>query len=266
MIHKKNLVALITGPTSGIGKEISIILAKQGLDLILSSRNKERLNQLKNFITKNFNVKVHVFVTDLSKEDSAKKLVRQIKSKNLTVDVLINNAGVGLMGKSITLPLSSVVSMLMLNIVSLTYLANYFASEMVKKGYGWIMNVGSLVGFFPVPFFSSYSASKAYVLNYSLALREELKNTKVKVSCLVPGYVRTNFDDAAGITDKTYRFFSNFLGMSPEYVAKIGIKNMWQGTPVIIPGFLNQVFSFKIKIFKSLFTFFTGKILRNVCK
>jgi short-subunit dehydrogenase len=244
--NNQNIVktALITGASSGIGTEFARLLAAQGYNLILVSRNKDKLLKIKSDLEKSHKINISVIPFDLSQQDAADQLYQKCKKNRLHVDMLINNAGLGMFGQSTSIPTNLVAELINLNAVSLTNLCNVFAKEMVKKGQGEILNVGSLIGRQPAPYFSIYAASKSYVFNYSLALYTELKKQGITVTCLLPGFVRTNFDANAQIGSKKYREFSSKNSMTPERVAKIGLKGLFKKKPFIIAGFKNKFFYF----------------------
>lgn len=241
---KQNIVrtALVTGASSGIGTEFARLLAAQGHNLILVSRNKDKLLKIKSDLEKNHKINISVIPSDLSQQDAADRLFQECKKNRIHVDMLINNAGLGMFGKSISIPTNEVAELININAVSLTNLCNVFAKEMVKRGQGKILNVGSLIGRQPAPYFSIYAASKSYVFNYSLALHTELKKQGITVTCLLPGFVKTNFDANAKIGSKQYREFSSKNSMTPDRVAKIGLKGLFKKKSFIIPGFQNRFF------------------------
>jgi short-subunit dehydrogenase len=161
--------------------------------------------------------------------------------RGLEVELLVNNAGAGLFGPSADLAAEGVEAMLGLNVLSLTSLCALFGRDMKARGKGRILNVGSLAGNFALPYFASYAASKSYVLSYSLALRAELKKAGVSVTCVLPGYVRTSFDDSAGIASPAYRAFSAAAGMEAAAVARAGLHALDRGRPCSVAGASNKV-------------------------
>jgi short-subunit dehydrogenase len=194
-----NKLALITGASAGIGKELARYHAKQGGDVILVARRKEALDALKEELEKEFSIKAHVFTGDLSVAGSAEKLYGQVKSANHDIDILINNAGFGGHGKITTRKLEDDLSMIMVNIVSLVALTHLFAADMAKKGGGKILNVGSTAGFMPGPYQATYFATKAFVNSFSQAVDQELRDQGVTSTVLCPGYVETEFAQVANL-------------------------------------------------------------------
>jgi short-subunit dehydrogenase len=239
--------ALVTGASSGIGYEMTKQLAQKGCSVILASRSKAKLEEIKNEIEKNFTVKAFVLISDLSSLGSAEALYQECKKQGLSPDILINNAGVGMMGEAVAQNINEVQNMLLLNIVSLTALCRLFGSDMKEKGAGFILNVASMAGLLPIPYFTAYSASKHYVVQYSLALRSELKKSGVSVTCLLPGFTRTNFDQNAGVLPGGYQAFSEGMGMTALQVAKIGLKALFNRRKSVVAGFSNKIGAFFIR-------------------
>jgi short-subunit dehydrogenase len=181
-----------------------------------------------------------MIVADLSAQGAAQSLHSACRERGLAVELLINNAGSGLFGLCHELSIEKTEAMLGLNIVALSSLCALFARDMGAAGGGRILNVGSLAGNFALPYFAAYAASKSYVLSFSLALRAELKKSGIGVSCLLPGYVKTGFDEAAGITSPAYRSFSESAGMSADAVAKAGLSALDADRPFTVAGFGNK--------------------------
>lgn len=180
-------------------------------------------------------------IADLSARGAGIALHEQCAARGLAVELLVNNAGSGLFGKSAELPSDKVEAMLSLNILSLTSLCALFGRDMSARGRGRILNVGSLAGGFALPYFASYAGSKSYVLSYSLALRAELRASGVAVSCVLPGYVRTSFDDSAGIASTAYRSFSAKNGMDASAVARAGLRALDRDRPYAVAGARNKI-------------------------
>jgi short-subunit dehydrogenase len=236
--------ALVTGASGGIGREFALILARKGTNVILASRNAARLAGLKEEIERDGKARAEVIQADLSSPGGASHLYAECRKRGLVVDTLINNAGAGIFGRSVDIPQNEAEAMLSLNIQGLTSLCSLFGKDMEQRGKGRILNVGSIAGNQPTPYFASYAASKSYVLMYSLALREELKRSGVRVTCLEPGYVRTDFDENAKVASDRYKDFSRNHSMPAARVAAIGIRAMERGRAVTIAGFSNRVAAF----------------------
>lgn len=233
----KDLV-LITGASSGIGMEMSKTLASKQYDLVLTARRKDRLDQLKVALEAKYGIKVHVIVSDLGNSENAKSLFEAIKKKGLAVTMLINNAGFGAYGSFQEISLDKELEMIQLNISSLVVLTKLFATEMKERNYGRIMNVGSILSFFPFPYYSVYAATKAFVLSYSEALREELSGTNVSVTVLCPGPTDSEFASEKMLSTNAYQ---SFKPMDAEKVAKKGIEYMLGNRGTKVVGFMNKV-------------------------
>ena len=216
--------ALITGASSGIGKNMAYVLANKGIDLILVARNKEEMLNIKE------NVKVNVLVIELNllKEKNVFKLYEMCKDEN--IDILINNAGFGLFGIFTEADLTRELEMIDLNIKAYHILTKLFLKDFVEKDKGYILNVASSAGFMAGPRLSTYYATKNYVLKLTMAINEELRQSgsNVVVSALCPGPVNTNFNKVA------MGEFS-IKEASPKYVAEYAIDKMFKKKMIIVP-------------------------------
>ena len=216
--------ALITGASSGIGRDMAYYLSSKGIDLILVGRNIDALNSVKEQCKSN----VEIIDMDLSIEENVYKLYEITKDKN--IDILINNAGFGLFGNFVDTNLDRELNMIRLNIVAVHILTKLFLSDFIKRDKGYILNVASSAGFMAGPKLSTYYSTKNYVLKQSLAIYEELKQMKsnVKISVLCPGPVETNFNNVAGGSFNT-------KSATSDYVAKYAIDKMFKNKLIIIP-------------------------------
>lgn len=239
------MLALITGASSGIGRDMAYYLADLGYDLILVARRKERLEEIK----RNVKVNVKIIVMDLLNEKNVFKLYEKTKKDN--IDILINNAGFGLFGDFIKTDLKRELEMIDLNIKSYHILTKLFLNDFVKKDSGYILNVCSSAGFLAGPRLSTYYATKNYITKLTLAIYEELKhsNSNVSISALCPGPVNTEFNKVA-------KGVFNLKGLSSEYVAKYGINKMFKNKLIIVPGsfvklglFFNRLVPWKLSLF-----------------
>ncbi len=237
-VANKKKYALITGASSGIGKEIAYILAIKGYNLILASRKEDELNKIKNDLDNK--VDVIVIPIDLSETGSGFTLFNKVNDLNLNIEFLVNNAGFGLFGRSIEFDTSLVEQMCVLNMVTLTTLSNLFGKMMTKSGKGYILNVASTASYQPIPYFAAYSASKSYVLSFSKSLHQELKEFGVTVTCLSPGPTKTNFFEVA-LVGASKSFFSGKPTMNAEEVAEIGVNACFEGRSSIIAGGFNNI-------------------------
>ncbi len=188
----QNKTILITGASSGIGLEFANQLNEFGAKLIITARNKNKLNEL----AENYQGAT-VIPGDLSDKTFPSQLYNEIQSRGLDVDILINNAGFGSIGKLLKSDLETYESMVQVNITALTQLSHLFITDMAAKGKGGIINVASVAAFQPVPYMNVYSATKAYVKSFSLALHEEYSKKGIVVTAVCPGYTKTNFQNAA---------------------------------------------------------------------
>jgi len=227
--------ALITGASSGIGKDIALYLSKLGYDLIVVARRKDRLEELKKLCA----TKVEVITLDLSVANNCFKLYELTKKDK--IDILVNNSGFGLCGEFNTTDLDRELEMIDLNIKSLHILTKLYLSDMIKRNKGYILNIGSSAAFAPGPLMATYYSSKSYVLRLSESIYEEIKQMKsnVSISVLCPGPVETEFNDVANVN------FA-FKPLTSEYVAKYAINKMFKNKLIIIPGFsmkLSRIFS-----------------------
>lgn len=244
MLNLKNQTALVTGASGGIGLEICRLLYARGMNLVLVSRSGEKLKEVKRTLEAGPGGQVFVLPADLSKPGEAERLYKETKALNINVDVLINNAGSGLFGRALELGAEKTEAMLYLNMNSLAALCLLYGRDMAERGGGSILNIGSLVALMPIPYFSAYAASKSFVRSFSLSLRQELKAAHVRVSCLMPGYVRTNFDSAAGVQSESYKKMSESLAQGPEAVAKQAVSLIKSGQAIRISGLLNRIAAF----------------------
>lgn len=221
------LKALVTGASSGIGKEMAYYLDKLGYDLILVARDKVKLEEVQNKLSK----KSKIVIIDLANEKKIKDLYMLVKNEN--IDLLINNAGFGLFGDYEDVDLLKELEMIDVNVKAVHILTRMFLKDMDKRGSGRIINVASSAGLLKGgPLMSTYYATKSYVVSFTLAIYEELRRKKsnVKVSVLCPGPVNTNFNNVAGV-----KF--NIKSLSAEYVAKYAINQSLKNNKlIIVPG------------------------------
>ena len=194
----KGKLALVTGASTGIGYAIAKELAKRGANLIISAtaRSEEKLHELSSEI-KDLGSDCHIFLEDLSRLNSGRSLYDQIKLQNLHVDLLINNAGYGRWGTFHEVEMDDYTDMIQLNVTSLSELSHLFIPDMISKGEGGVINVGSVASLTPVPYSSVYAATKAYVLSLSEGLRYEYRNSNIRVMALLPGATVSNFGQVA---------------------------------------------------------------------
>ncbi len=222
------MVALITGASSGIGREIAHCLAERGYDLIVAARRRHRLMELKLELAEKYGVRVRIFCCDLSKPEECFRLYRE--ASRVQVDVLVNNAGFGVFGEFCETDLELELKMIDVNIKALHILTKLFLRDFMKRDHGYILNVSSLAGFMAGPEFSSYYASKNYVLQLTKAIYEELRyaGSRVSISAFCPGPVRTEFNEVSGAEFAV-------SGISDDAAARYAVDRMFARELIIIP-------------------------------
>ncbi|MEG0360745.1 MAG: SDR family NAD(P)-dependent oxidoreductase [Longicatena sp.] len=229
--------ALITGASSGIGRDMAIVLANMGVDLVLVARRGERLQQLKEALP----VHVEIFCVDISEKENCFALYQRVKDDN--INILINNAGFGDFGEFKKTSLDKDLQMIKTNIQAVHILTKLFLKDFVKKDDGYILNVASSAAFLPGPLMATYYATKSYVLRLSMAISKEFKKRRsnVSISILCPGPVQTEFNNVANV---------NFLmnGKKSEDVANQAISRMFMKKLLIIPGALMKTSYYLTKI------------------
>lgn len=230
--------ALVTGGSGGIGLEIAKELARKGFDIALVARRRDTLEAAAGQIEGKFDVMAHVFAADLRRSDAPDQIFDFLHNENLPIEVLVNNAGFGLGGEFSETELSRELEMIQVNIGALTHLTKLFLPPMVKRHSGRILNVASTAAFQPGPLMAVYYATKAYVLSFSQALAEELRNTGVTVTALCPGPTLTDFAEAAQMTNS--RLFTSFGVADADDVARYGVRAMLRGKRLAIPGIRNK--------------------------
>jgi len=225
--------ALITGGSAGIGAALAEEFARNGHDLALVARREERLRELGGRLTEAYDVDVTVVVRDLAEPGAAESLYETLDDRDLTVDVLVNNVGIGTYGPFHASDPDRELDQLKLNVVTPVTLTRLYLSEFVARGRGGVLNVGSMAGFQPGPYMAGYYASKAYVNSFSQGVAEELRQTDVGVTVLCPGPVDTEFQSRAGMGDSR---IGSYFTHSPEAVARAGYAGLQDGDRVVIPG------------------------------
>ena len=227
--------ALITGASSGLGRDMARVLSSMGYDIIAVARREEALLELK----AELKTEVTVVKCDLSDEKECMAISRYAKE----TDILINNAGFGVFGEFTESELSDELKMLDTNVRAMHILTKLFTKEFKKRNSGYILNVASLAAFFPGPLFSGYYASKSYVLRLSQGIAEELKqsNSNVKISVLCPGPVHTGFEKASGVSFGTGTEKMKGMILESFPVAEYAIKKMFSGKEIIVPGILMKI-------------------------
>ena len=246
--------ALVTGSSSGIGRDAARYLYSLGYSLIIVARDENKLKELKINLEKESRHKnestgednktkqeILVIAKDLSSKENCLEIYE--KTKNIELDLLVNNAGFGVFGEFSKTDLEKEINLINTNITAVHILTKLYLKDMLKRNRGHILNVASIAGMEPGPLMATYYASKAYVIKLSRAINKEIKKekSKVKISILCPGPVDTNFNNVANVVFKA-------PSMASEKVAKYGIDKALKGKLIIIPGFLNKCVRFFSKI------------------
>ena len=232
--------ALVTGGTSGIGYELAKLLAADGYNLIIVARSQEELNKTANDLSNQFGVKVMPIPMDLFEPGAAFEIHDYVKSKGLQLDVLVNDAGQGQYGKFIDTDIKRELDIIQLNICSLVVLTKLFLKDMVMSGSGKILNLSSIAGKVPGPFQSVYHGTKAFVQSFTEAVREEVKDTGVTLTALLPGVTNTDFFSKADMLESKAVQDEDDMA-DPADVAKDGYEAMKNGDDMVVSGFKNKV-------------------------
>ncbi len=236
--------ALVTGASSGLGSDFARQLARRGCRLILVARREDRLLALQQELASTTSMPVEIIPMDLVAPQAPEQLFDRLQASNLPVDVLINNAGYGLFGEFAGVPWERTEDMLRLDILSLTHLMHIFGGDMVKRNFGYILNVASIGAFQPSPTYAAYSAAKSYVFYLTQAVHYELRRTGVKCTVLSPGVTRTEFLSVAG---QKPTFYQRMSMMESPAVARVGIQAMLKGRASVVPGVSNALFAFMMR-------------------
>ncbi len=230
--------ALVTGASSGIGWELARVLAEHGYDLVLVARRRERLEQLARDLIDTHRAHARVIARDLKDPTAPASIADELARESVAVDVLINNAGLGVYGPFSETPGAREIETIQVNVMALTDLTKRFLGGMLQRRTGSILNVASTAAFQPGPLMAVYYATKAYVLSFSEALANELEGSGVTVTALCPGPTITDFQKRAGL-ERT-RLFSSPLVTDARRVARAGFAGMRKGRRVVIPGIANK--------------------------
>jgi short-subunit dehydrogenase len=231
--------ALITGASSGIGYELANLFARDGYDLVLVARSAPKLEALASELSARHGTRALVIPADLSGAGAPDDIVRRVEDAGVTIDVLVNNAGVGLVGAFADTDPAAEMAMLQLNVGAVVALTKRLLPGMVARGRGKILNVASTAGFVPGPFMAGYYASKAYLVSFSDALANELRGTGVTVTTLAPGPTRTGFAVAARM--QSSKLFRRASVMDVGPVAQAGYRGLMRGKRLVVPGVMNKL-------------------------
>jgi hypothetical protein len=241
---------LVTGASKGIGKSIANECAKCGHNLILVARSQQELDSVAADIKTKFAVDIKVYALDLSLPEAAGALFNWCTQQNLKVSMLVNDAGYSLWGEFGQIELAKQLNLIDVNIKALVSLCYKFLPMLRESKNARILNVASLAGTYPIPYLNVYAASKAFVISFSKSLRYELRATGVKVSCLCPGGVATNFWRRSGMESSGKDSPSG--KMSADSVARTAVKGMISGKAIIVPGIINKMYAPFLWLFPSL--------------
>lgn len=237
---------LITGASGGLGRELAILFAKDGYNLVLVARSDNRLYALKDKLESECGVKVSVFPKDLSEKYAAADVFDYTQSNNIKVDVLVNNAGFGDFSSFADADIKKLHNLIEVNITALMELTHFYLKPMIESGGGKIMNLASTAAFQPGPMMSVYYASKVFVLHFSEGLSVELKNAGVSVTAFCPGPTKTGFSANAELGGSG--LLKNLNWASCESAARYGYKKLMQGKVVAIHGLRNKIMAAATKI------------------
>ena len=232
-------VALITGASRGIGLELAKECAKHGHDVVLVARRQDALEAAAGMIEGKYDVSATVIAADVSNADARTEIFSSTLEQKTEIGLLINNAGFGLGGEFVETDIERELEMIEVNVAAPTHLTKLFLPAMVKRRSGRIMQVASTASFQPGPLMSVYYASKAYLLSFSQAIAEELRNTGVTVTALCPGATATDFAETAQVSNT--RLFQKLGVASAEDIARYGYKVMMRGDRVAIPGWRDKL-------------------------
>ena len=236
-------LAVVTGASGGIGREIAKLLARDGYDLVLAARSAETLAGFSRELTEGYGIRVIPFTADLTHDEERRRLFEETPGD---IDILINNAGFGDYGRFSECEWEKQERMIELNDLALTHITHLYLPGMISKGKGRILNVASIAAFEPGPLMSVYYASKAYVLSFSEALSVELKDSGITVTALCPGPVNTGFAKAANA--ERVKVFRESAGADASKVAEFGYRKMMKGRAVAVHGLTFKAASVVIKI------------------
>lgn len=236
---KNEKYAVVTGASSGIGWHISKELAQRGYSIVAVSNQTLQLRDLKSSLEKDYNTRVETLDTDLVQEDAAFQVFNFCKGKNLTVEVLVNDAGMFFFGEVTKIDYNRVKSILSLHILTPALLCRLFGEQMAVNGKGYILNLSSITAVMPYPGISLYGPTKAFMRHFSRALRSEMKLDNINVTCLMPGATDTSLYNTGNINAPLLKKLG--IMKRPEAVAKAGVKALFRGRAVSIPGLVNKI-------------------------
>jgi len=236
---------LITGASEGLGHEFAKLFAQGGYSLVLVSRNQARLDTVAKELSATHHVDVRTISKDLCLPEAAEKLKTEVDDQKIAIEMLVNNAGVGVHGLFPQADWKTTEDMLNLNMMTLTHLTRLFLPAMLERGHGKILNVASTAAFQPGPFMACYFASKAYVLSFTEALAEELSGTGITVTAFCSGPTRTQFQKRSN----TENIRENSFVMEAAPAVQTAYRGLMEGKRLVVPGFTNKLLALLVRLF-----------------
>ncbi len=255
--------ALVTGASSGLGYELAKLLAKDGYDLVLVARSRERLKAIARALQNTASIKAYTIASDLAEPGAAARIVRALKEEGVTVDLLVNNAGFGSYGEFTRTKTETMNAMVQVNVGAVVHLTRLLLPAMVERGRGRLLIVASLAGFQPGPLMAVYYATKAFLISFAEALREELRGTGVTVTAMCPGPTRTNFGKRARMLSSRLMSGSTLAVMEAAPVARHGYRALMAGRMFSVPGWGNKALILASKFSPRIVTRRVTKILQD---
>ena len=244
MNNIRSKTALITGASSGVGIEFAKQLAERDYNLVLTARRMDRLEQLQHELQQSNSIQIDLIRNDLGKPHGAEELIEA--TSQFQIDFLVNNAGLGIFRPAIEHTVEEIDNMIMVNLRSLTILTRHFAAKMVDQNNGRILNHASFAGIHPSPWYSVYSGTKAFVLDFSTTVNHELKGTGVSVTTLCPGFFRSEFQDKSG---RNPGRFGRKVILEADYIARQGIEAALKRRSIVIPSIKYKILNVLVRLF-----------------
>jgi short-subunit dehydrogenase len=235
--------ALITGASSGIGAEFASQLAGRGMHLILAARRKDAMTELATNLNTRHGTRCHIIAIDLSEPDAGRRLFDEIRRLQVDVELLVNNAGIGLIGQIQSTTPEDVRRMLNLNLMTLADLTYRVLPSMLERGHGAIINMSSQAAFQPVAFMAGYAASKSFILHFSEALWAEVRSRGVTVTAVCPGVTRTDFFDKAGAAG----WLEKHTSVTPVKVVRSALRAMSKRRQYVVTGWKNYLLTLLVR-------------------
>ncbi len=236
--------ALITGASSGIGAEFAQRLAARGMHLVLVARRENLMIELADELHRRHGTRCEIIVSDLAESASPKQVADEVRKRGIEIELLINNAGIGIVSEIEGTDVSRVLEMIRINIAALTELTYHFLPGMLLRKHGAIINVASVAAFQPVAYMGAYAAGKAYVLHFTEALWAETRDRGVTVMACCPGTTRTDFFESAGVGG----WLKKHRSQTSDQVVKSALKSLEKRRQYAIPGWRNYLLSLLVRM------------------